>query len=107
VSVSLERLGNLALAEGNLPEARRLFSDALAVAQRLSESDPGNASWQRDLVVSYFKLGGLEEQSGNGAAAKSNFLKCLAVLRGMKQSHMHFDSGLAAAHKKLSDRFDA
>ena len=38
-----------ATAQGNLPEAQRLFGEALRIRQRLAESDPANAAWQRDL----------------------------------------------------------
>jgi len=32
------------------------FRDSLAIRERLAKADPGNASWQRDLSVSYAKL---------------------------------------------------
>ena len=38
-----------ATAQGNLPEAQRLFGESLRIRQRLAESDPANAAWQRDL----------------------------------------------------------
>jgi len=30
--------------------------DGLAIAERLAQSDPGNAGWQRDLSISYSNL---------------------------------------------------
>jgi hypothetical protein len=38
------------------PEALKSFRDGLAIGDRLAQSDPGNAGWQRDLVVSFVKL---------------------------------------------------
>jgi hypothetical protein len=32
------------------------FRDGLAIAERLAKFDPGNAGWQRDLIVSYKKI---------------------------------------------------
>jgi hypothetical protein len=36
-----------------------LFGESLGIAQRLAESDPGNAEWQRDLSYSYTIIGQL------------------------------------------------
>ena len=45
--------------QGNLPEAQRLFGESLRIRQRLAESDPANAAWQRDLSYSYTIIGQL------------------------------------------------
>jgi hypothetical protein len=45
------------VAQGNLPEALKSFRDGHAIRDRLAKSDPGNAGWQRDLSVSYEKIG--------------------------------------------------
>ena len=37
---------------GRTPQATELGQFALTVLQRLAESDPANAAWQRDLWVS-------------------------------------------------------
>ena len=49
-------MGDIALAQGSLPSARRLYETAGTIAERLANSDPGNAGWQRDLWVSYWRL---------------------------------------------------
>ena len=56
LSVSFNKLGDLARAQGNLPEAQRLFGEDLRIAQRLAESDPANAAWQRDLFYSCYLI---------------------------------------------------
>jgi hypothetical protein len=53
--------------QGNLPEALKSFRDSLAIADRLAKSDPGNASGQRDLSVSYSKLAGTFRKAGDKA----------------------------------------
>ena len=65
LSESFIKLGELATAQGNLPEAQRLFGEAFRIAQRLAESDPANAGWQRDLSLSFNKLGDLARAQGN------------------------------------------
>ena len=66
--MSFNKLGDLATAQGNLPEAQRLFGESLRIAQRLAESDPANAAWQRDLWVSYWRVAKVLEQIGSADA---------------------------------------
>jgi hypothetical protein len=66
-------------ATGPTPKALRpIFRDrddftaarqALTIADRLAKVDPGNAGWQRDLSVSYNKVGDVLVAQGNLAAA--------------------------------------
>ncbi|MCX6880092.1 MAG: toll/interleukin-1 receptor domain-containing protein, partial [Verrucomicrobia bacterium] len=47
LSVSLIKLGDLAVAQGDLAGALRYFTQDMAIAERLAASDPANAEWQR------------------------------------------------------------
>jgi tetratricopeptide (TPR) repeat protein len=58
-------LGDIGVARGNLAEALKSFRDGLAIAQRRAQADPGNAGWQRDLSVSYSKIGDVLVDQGN------------------------------------------
>ena len=42
------------------PEALSSYRHGLVIAEALAKRDPGNAGWQRDLAVSYHKIGSLE-----------------------------------------------
>jgi hypothetical protein len=53
------------VAQGNLPEALKSYQADLAIADRLAKADPGNAGWQRDLSVSYNKIGDVLVAQGN------------------------------------------
>ena len=46
-----------AVAQGDLPGALQAYTDSKNIADRLAAADPGNAQWQRDLSVSWDKLG--------------------------------------------------
>ena len=46
------RIGNVQVAQGNLPAALDAYRGSLAIFERLATSAPNNASWQRDLAVS-------------------------------------------------------
>ena len=86
LSVSLTKLGDLAVAQGNLAEAQRLFADSLSIVQRLAKSDPGHPGWQRDLSVSLKKLGDLAVAQGNLAEAQRLFADSLRIAQRLAES---------------------
>jgi tetratricopeptide (TPR) repeat protein len=49
--------GDVARVRATLDDAQRDYSQAHRLAQRLTESDPSNTQWQRDLWVFYERLG--------------------------------------------------
>ena len=61
LSVSHDRLGDLAVASGDSATAEQHYRTALAIAERLAAADPGNAEYQRDLSVSRNQLGNLSQ----------------------------------------------
>ena len=65
LSVSYDRVGDVLVAQGNLPEALKSYQGSLAIADRLAKADPNNAGWQRDLSVSYNKVGDVLVAQGN------------------------------------------
>ncbi|MGH3697517.1 MAG: trypsin-like peptidase domain-containing protein [Pseudonocardiaceae bacterium] len=83
LSVSYERLADLAVAVGQTDEARRLFTQSLAIAEALAKAEPGNTTYQRDLSVSYERMGALAEHSQEHAQAAEWFTKALARRRGL------------------------
>ena len=57
LSLTYSRVGDVLMAQGNLAEALKSYQEGLAVADRLAKSDPENAGWQRDVSISYRKIG--------------------------------------------------
>ena len=51
LSASFEKIGDVQSARGNLDGALEADQDSLAIAEKLAAQDPGNALWQRDLIV--------------------------------------------------------
>ena len=45
------------VAQGKLQEALEAYQQDLAICKRLAEQDKTNSGWQRDLSVSYDKVG--------------------------------------------------
>ena len=45
---------------GNLDAALKAYQESLAIAEKLAAQDPSNAEWQRDLSVSFSKIGDVQ-----------------------------------------------
>jgi hypothetical protein len=67
------------LAQGSLPAALRSYQAGLAIADRLAKFDPGNTKWQRDLSVSYDRVGDAQVQQNTLPAALSSYQAGLAI----------------------------
>ncbi len=61
------------VAQGDLAGALKSFQDSLAIRDKLAKSDPGHAGWQRDLAVSYEKIGDVQKAQGDLAGALKSF----------------------------------
>jgi hypothetical protein len=69
VSVSLNNVGQVAVAAGRLGDADTAYTEMLDIARRLAAADPGNAEAARDVMVSLVRLAELaERQYGEGSA---------------------------------------
>ena len=90
------------VAQGNLPEALKSYRDSLAIADRLAKSDPGNAGWQRDLSVSYNKIGDVLVAQGNLPAALKSYRDALAIFDRLAKA----DPGNAGWQRDLSVSYD-
>jgi len=60
-------------AQGDLAGALKSYNDSLAIVARLAKSDPGNAEWQRDLSVSYNKVGDVQKAQGDLTGALKSY----------------------------------
>ena len=67
------------MAAGNLDAAREAHEKSLAIAKRLAEADPSNSGWQRDLSVSYMKIGDAMAKQTQRAEALEFLQKGLAI----------------------------
>ncbi len=95
------------MAQGKLPEALKSYRDSLAIRDRLAKADPGNAGWQRDLAVSYEKLGDvLAAQSRLPEALKSH-RDSLAIrdrLATVDPGNAEWQRDLAVSYAGLAER---
>lgn len=63
-SVANNAIGDVLVAQGDLPAALTAFRAGLGIAEALATRDPANTGWQRDLCVSYERLGDMAVARG-------------------------------------------
>jgi hypothetical protein len=78
--VSYEKIGDVLVAQGNLPDALKSYRDGLAIMDLLAKADPGNAGWQRDLSVSYENIGDVLVTQGNLPDTLKSYRDRLAIM---------------------------
>jgi tetratricopeptide (TPR) repeat protein len=93
LSVSSERVGDVQVALGALPQALISYQDSLTIIERLVQSDPRKADWRRDLSLSYNKVGSAQMALGDLTGAFTSYQNSLAITAGLAQSDPD-DAGL-------------
>jgi hypothetical protein len=80
-------LGNVRQAQGDLAGALAAYEAARAIRERLAASDSGNAEWQRDLIVSHWRIAALlGELPARRGEASAHWGEALAVARALAGS---------------------
>ena len=87
LSVSYNKIGEVLVAQGNLPEALKSFRDSLAIRDRLAKADPGNAGWQRDLSVSYAKLANAYRTAGQLPQAREQLTAGRTIIARLTETY--------------------
>jgi len=106
LSVALDEVGNVLLAQGNLAEALTSYHASLAIAERLAKADPGNAGCQRDLSVSYNNVGNVLLAQGNLAEALTSFQASLAIRERLAQvdpGNAGWQHDLSVSYERVGD----
>ena len=81
LSVSFERLADLAVAAGQGDRARELYEQSLEIRRRLADDEPGNTTYRRDLSVSFERLADLAVAAGQGEEARQWVSHALGIRR--------------------------
>jgi hypothetical protein len=77
------QIGDLYVERGSLGQALEAYRAGQGLAERLAQSDPSNAGWQRDLSASYWKQAEITE-ADQPAEARAWWQKCHDQLAAMK-----------------------
>jgi len=96
---ALTGVGDILVKKGNLPEALKSYQDELAIIERLANSDPGNAEWQRDLIISYKKIADCSPPK----VRRANLSRALEITQALYASGRLApkDEGMVSALAKL------
>jgi Tetratricopeptide repeat len=58
-------LGDIHQKRGNVAAALKSYQASHALTERLAETNPDNAQWQRDLAISCGRIGDAQKVQGN------------------------------------------
>jgi hypothetical protein len=98
LSVSHDKLGDVAVAVGDSAGAEAHYRASLEIRQRLAAADPGNAQAQRDLSVSHNKMGDVSVAQRDTAAAEQHYRAGLEIAERLAAA----DPGNAQLQRNLS-----
>ena len=106
LSVSHNKLGDIARAQGALPAAAKAYTAALEIAQALAARDPENTQWQRDLSISHDRLGDIAVAQGDLPAAAKAYTAGLEIrqaLAARDPENTQWQRDLFISNSKLGD----
>ena len=61
------------------------YRRALAIREKLAAGHPERPDWQRDVSVSWNKIGNVLKDGGDGKAALENYRRALAIAEKLRQ----------------------
>ena len=105
-AIGSERTKKRRVTQGDLAGALKSYRDSLAIIDRLAKSDPGNAGWQRDLSVSYEKIGDVQVAQGDLAGALKSYRDSLAIIDRLAKSdpgNAGWQRDLSVSYEKIGD----
>ncbi len=106
LSVSHERLGDIAVAQGDVAAAATAYTAALEIRKTLAARDPQNTEWQFDLGISHERLGEIAKAQGDlPAAAKAYNARHVIIqtLAAREPQNTEWQRDLSISHDKLGD----
>jgi tetratricopeptide (TPR) repeat protein len=106
LSVSYEWIGEVQVAQGNLPGALKSFREELVIGQQLAKIDPGHADWRRGLSMAYNKVGSVQLAQGDLADALTSYQASLAIREDFAKfdpANSGWQHDLSASYEKLGD----
>ena len=83
LSISYERLGDLAVQSGQGEQAQALYRQGLTIRERLAQAEPGNTTYARDLSISYERLGATARDAEETAEAATWFTRAAGIRRSL------------------------
>jgi tetratricopeptide (TPR) repeat protein len=85
VSVTLNRLGSIALNSSESSDALKSYEEALGIMLHLNQQDPADLRWQRELAISLSGIGDVKSQMGDAQSALAAYDEGLTIIRRLSQ----------------------
>ncbi|HEX6367829.1 MAG TPA: TIR domain-containing protein [Longimicrobium sp.] len=98
------------LALGLTDRAFARYKDLLARAERLAQAEPERADYQRDLSVSYNKVGDLYRDLGQGEQARQAYITSLQIRERLAQAEPEradYQRDLSVSYERVGDLYRA
>jgi tetratricopeptide (TPR) repeat protein len=98
------RLGEIALAKGDVAGAILHEQQALAIAEEAAAAEPANLDWQRDRSISLEKIGDIEQARGRLSAAFEDFTAVVGIREALAKAdrqNPEWQRILAIAYSKI------
>lgn len=86
------------LAQVDFSGAPKSYRASLAIFERLAKQDPSNPGWQRDLSVSYIKVGDVQSAQDDLSGALKSYRASLAIAEKLAKQ----DPGNSAWQRDLA-----
>ena len=71
--MSYNKVGDVQVAQGDLPAALTSYRDSLAISDRLAKADPGNAGRRYDIGISNERIGDILMTQGDLSGALKSY----------------------------------
>jgi len=91
---------------GRLPPARNAAMEAVRIRQDVITAHPADAQWQRDLSVSYERLGDVQQAQGDLAGALASYRQSLTIREKLTQQdpgNAEWQRDLSVSYERLGD----
>jgi tetratricopeptide (TPR) repeat protein len=95
---------------GHLEIASDAYAKALQIRERMAHTEPDRADYQRDLSVSYNRMGDLYRALGQGEAARDAFAKALAIAERLARTEpdrTDYQHVLSVSYSEMGDMYRA
>ena len=105
LSVCHEKMGDIAVAQGNLAQAETSYQAGLEIRKHLASRNPDNADWQHDLSVSHGKIGDIALAQENLPQAETSYQAALEIadrLASRDPDNVGWQRDLAFSYAKLA-----
>ena len=83
VMVADNSIGDVRVAQGDRAGALEAYEQGRAIRETLAGRDPNNAEWQRELIVTHWRLADLAEQREDPDAARHHWQAALEIAHAL------------------------